>query len=95
MNQPFKVRHVREFGDETCLLEAYDLKPGLTAGELIEYVLTRTTQSGQIHPKDPAPGQVAMYERGRLTNTFIIPDQPILRLTLYGGYNRWDYIFEI
>lgn len=94
MTQPFKVRHIREFGDGTCQLEAYDLPPGFSTSDLLSYVLTRTTEVGKIFDNDKCSA-VVEYSRGKITNLFILKNEPIKRLTLFGGYNVWDYVFEV
>lgn len=95
MKQPFTTRHIREFGDGTCQLVAENLRPGFTTGQLLDYVLTRKADAGAVHPFEPLPGQRAEYRNGKFTNTFIIPEKPIKRLTIFGGYHIWDYVFEI
>lgn len=94
--QPFAVEHIREFGDGSCLLKAVNIKPGFTTGDLIDYVLTRKGEAGYIHPANNTnPVLRAEYSNGKLLNPFIIPNREIKRLEIYGGYHRWDYIFEI
>lgn len=94
--KPFETEHIREFGDGTCQLRAVKIKPGFTTGDLIDYVLTRKNDVGYIHPlKDTDPSQRVEYSDGKLLNAFIIPNKPIKTLTIYGGYHRWDYIYEV
>lgn len=94
--RPFEVEHIREFGDGTCDLRAVKIKPGFTTGDLIDYVLTRRDDVGYIHRAgDNHPAERVEYSRGKLLNAFIIPNKPIKSLEIYGGYHRWDYIYEI
>ena len=94
--KPFEVEHIREFGDGACELRAVKMKPGFTTGDLIDYILTRKNDVGYIYPLgNESPAQRVEYSRGELLNDFIIPNKPIKRLQIYGGYHRWDYIFEI
>lgn len=93
--KPFSVEHVREYADGTCTLRAVNIKPGLMPSDLIEWVLTtRKADVGAIYTADKKPAQRAEYERGHLTNTFIIPEREIKALEIYGGYHRWDYIIS-
>ena len=93
--RPFEVEHIREIGDGTCELRAI-LKPGFTTGDLIDYVLTRKEDGGYIYRTgNNHPAERVEYSRGKLMNAFIIPNKPIKSLEIYGGYHRWDYIYEV
>lgn len=93
--RPYSVEHVREYGDGSCSLRAYNIKPGLLPSQLINYVLeTHSSDTGAIYTSDRNPAQRAEYNRGHLTNTFIIPEKEIKRIEIYGGYHRWDYIIS-
>lgn len=93
--RPFEVEHIREFGDGTCELRAI-LKPGFTTGDLIDNVLTRKEDVGYIYRTgNNHPAERVEYSRGKLMNAFIIPNKPIKSLKIYGGYHRWDYIYEV
>lgn len=93
--RPFEVEHIREFGDGTCELRAI-LKPGFTTGDLIDNVLTRKEDVGYIYRTgNNHPAERVEYSRGKLMNAFIIPNKPIKSLEIYGGYHRWDYIYEV
>lgn len=91
----FSVEHVREYADGSASLRAVNIKPGLMPSELIEWVLAaRKYDVGAIYTADKNPAQRAEYSHGHLTSTFIIPDQEIKSMEIYGGYHRWDYIIS-
>lgn len=92
--RPFEVEHIREFGDGTCELRAI-LKPGFTTGDLIDYVLSRKQDAGRIEPTNGNKLGTLNYAFGKAENDYFIPEKPIKRLTLIGGYHKWDYIYEI
>lgn len=92
--RPFEVEHIREFGDGTCELRAI-LKPGFTTGDLIDYVLSRKEDNGRIQPTNGNKLGTLNYAFGKAENDYFIPEKEIKRLTLIGGYHKWDYIYEI
>ena len=92
--RPFEVEHIREFGDGTCELRAI-LKPGFTTGDLIDYVLSRKEDNGRIQPTNGNKLGTLNYAFGKAENDYLIPEKEIKRLTLIGGYHKWDYIYEI
>lgn len=92
--RPFEVEHIREFGDGTCELRAI-LKPGFTTGDLIDYVLSRKEDNGRIEPTNGNKLGTLNYAFGKAENDYFIPEKEIKRMTLIGGYHKWDYIYEI
>lgn len=92
--RPFEVEHIREFGDGTYELRAI-LKPGFTTGDLIDYVLSRKQDAGRIEPTNGNKLGTLNYAFGKAENDYFIPEKEIKRLTLIGGYHKWDYIYEI
>ena len=92
--RPFEVEHIREFGDGTCELRAI-LKPGFTTGDLIDYVLSRKEDNGRIQPTNGNKLGTLNYAFGKAENDYFIPEKEIKRLTLIGGYHKWDYIYEV
>lgn len=93
--RPFEVEHIREFGDGTCELRAVKMQPGFTTGDLIDYVLSRKQDAGCIEPINHDKLGTLNYAFGKAENDYFIPEKPIKRLTLIGGYHKWDYIYEI
>lgn len=93
--RPFEVEHIREFGDGSCELRAVKMQPGFTTGDLIDYVLSRKGDAGRIEPTNHDKLGTLNYAFGKAENDYFIPEKPIKRLTLIGGYHKWDYIYEI